>query len=252
MRLRQIALVGEDLAACEADIRAILGVDYAYDDPGVGAFGLRNAVFPIGETFLEVVSPKQDGTTAGRLLEKRGGDGGYMVILQVEDMPKVRKRIAGAGARVVAEHNREDGAVAYSHIHPRDIGGAIVSVDFMEPWDRWEWGGPAWREHVDTDVSVGIVGAEVQADDPPAMAGRWSEVLGAPAREHANFWCIPLDGGGEVRFVAPSDGRGEGLSRFDVKVRDPAKVREAASARGKLREDGDVTIAGTRVRLVQA
>ena len=29
MRLRQIALVGEDLAACEADIRAILGLDYA-------------------------------------------------------------------------------------------------------------------------------------------------------------------------------------------------------------------------------
>src|SRR5476649_479980 len=79
MRLRQIALVGKDLDAAEADIRAILGLDYAYDDPGVGKFGLKNAVFPIGETFLEVVSPRQAGTTAGRLLEKRGGDGGYMV-----------------------------------------------------------------------------------------------------------------------------------------------------------------------------
>jgi hypothetical protein len=58
MRLRQIALVGKDLEAAEADIRAILGLDYAYDDPGVGQFGLRNAVFPVGETFLEVVSPK--------------------------------------------------------------------------------------------------------------------------------------------------------------------------------------------------
>ncbi|HEY3947790.1 VOC family protein [Phenylobacterium sp.] len=252
MRLRQIALVGEDLAACEADIRAILGVDYAYDDPGVGTFGLKNGVFPIGETFLEVVSPKQDGTTAGRLLEKRGGDGGYMVILQVPDIAAARKRIAEAGARVVSETNRDEGKVAYSHIHPRDIGGAIVSVDYMDPWDRWEWGGPEWKRHVKTDTSLGIVGAEVQADDPPAMAGRWSEILGRPAREHAGFWCIPLDDGGEVRFVAPSDERGEGLSRFDVKVRDPAKVREAAKARGKLREDGDVTIAGTRVRLVPA
>ncbi|MFY8139098.1 MAG: hypothetical protein ACOVMO_00145, partial [Caulobacter sp.] len=76
MRLRQIALVGADLAAAEADIRAVLGVDYAYDDPGVGKFGLKNAVFPVGETFLEVVSPKAEGTTAGRLLDKRGGDGG--------------------------------------------------------------------------------------------------------------------------------------------------------------------------------
>src|SRR5678815_2752977 len=90
MRLRQIALVGRDLDAAEADIRAVLGLDYAYDDPGVAKFGLKNAVFPVGETFLEVVSPKEPGTTAGRLLEKRGGDGGYMVILQVEDIAEAR------------------------------------------------------------------------------------------------------------------------------------------------------------------
>lgn len=252
MRLRQIALVGEDLAACEADIRAILGLDYAYDDPGVGKFGLRNAVFPIGETFLEVVSPKQPGTTAGRLLEKRGGDGGYMVILQVPDIRAARKRITEARARIVEQWDLEDGKVAMAHIHPRDIGGAIVSVDYMDPWERWEWGGPEWRDHVKTDTSVAIVGAEIQADDPPAMAGRWSEILGLPASEHANVWCIPLEDGGEIRFAQPRDDRGEGLCRFDVKVHDPAKVRAAAKARGRLREDGDVTIAGTRVRLVQA
>lgn len=252
MRLRQIALVGHDLDACEADIRAILGVDYAYDDPGVGVFGLKNGVFPIGETFLEVVSPKQEGTTAARLLEKRGGDGGYMVILQVRDIAAARKRIADAGARVVSETNREGGKVCYSHIHPRDIGGAIVSVDYMDPWEHWEWGGPEWRKHLKTDVSTGIVGAEIQAEDPPAMAGRWSEILGQPAREHGSFWCIPLDEGCEIRFVGIEDGRGEGLGRFDVKVRDPDRVRAAAKARGKLREDGDVTIAGTRVKLVQA
>ncbi len=252
MRLRQIALVGQDLAACEADIRAILGLDYAYADPGVGKFGLRNGVFPIGETFLEVVSPKQAGTTAGRLLEKRGGDGGYMVILQVPDIHVARQRIADANARIVEQWDLEDGKVAMAHIHPRDIGGAIVSVDYMDPWERWEWGGPEWREHIRTDTSLGIVGAEMQAQDPPAMAGRWSEILGPPAREHGSFWCIPLDDGGEIRFVPITDDRGEGLSRFDVKVRDPAKVREAAKARGKLRDDGDVVLAGTRVRLVQA
>src|SRR3954462_5754023 len=101
MRLRQIALVGQDLAAAEADIRAVLGLDYAYDDPGVGCFGLKNAVFPVGETFLEVVSPKQDGTTAGRLLEKRGGDGCYLPMLQVRDIEAARARLVSAGARTV-------------------------------------------------------------------------------------------------------------------------------------------------------
>src|ERR1700759_4624905 len=115
MRLRQIALVGQDLAAAEADIRAILGLDYAYNDPGVGKFGLKNAVFPVGETFLEVVSPKQAGTTAGRLLEKRGGDGGYMVILQVRDIETARAGIAAAKARVVEQADLHGGTVAMSH-----------------------------------------------------------------------------------------------------------------------------------------
>ena len=251
MRLRQIALVGADLDAAEADIRVILGLDYAYDDPGVGKFGLKNAVFPIGETFLEVVSPRQDGTTAGRLLEKRGGDGGYMVILQVEDIKHARDRIAAAKARVVEQADLQGGTVAMSHIHPKDVGGAILSLDYMHPWTRWEWGGPVWREHTRTDVSVGIVGAELQGDDPVAMARRWGEVLGLAPDQIGEAWRIELDGG-ELRFVEAADGRGDGLGRFDVAVRDPAAVRAAAKARGKLGEGGDVILSGTRVRLVQA
>lgn len=95
MRLRQIALVGQDLDACRAEIVEVLGLGGAYADPGVGKYGLHNAVWPVGDTFLEVVSPTREGTTAGRLLEKRQGDGGYMVILQTDDLAGG----AGAGGR---------------------------------------------------------------------------------------------------------------------------------------------------------
>ncbi|HEY2752256.1 VOC family protein [Phenylobacterium sp.] len=251
MRLRQIALVAKDLAAAENDIRAVLGLDYAYDDPGVGKFGLKNAVFPVGESFLEVVSPKQEGTTAGRLLEKRGGDGGYMVILQVPDIAEARARIAAANARVVEQADFQDGKVAMSHVHPRDIGGAILSLDYMDPWDRWEWGGPGWRDHVRTDTSVGLIGAELQADDPGGMARRWGEVLGRKPAQAGEGWRIALDGG-EIRFVAVRDGRGEGLGGFDVAVRDPAAVAASAGARGLAGADGVITLSGARVNLVQA
>lgn len=251
MRLRQIALVAQDLAAAEADIRAILGLSYAYDDPGVGKYGLKNAVFPVGETFLEVVSPKQEGTTAGRLLDKRGGDGGYMAIFQVRDIAEARARIAKAGARTVANADRSDG-VHMTHIHPKDIGGAIVSVDQMEPWERWEWGGPVWRENARADTSTAIVGAEIQGDDPAAMAARWGEILGFTPAQSDGGWRIDLDEGGELRFVTAKDGRGEGLGRFDVAVRDPEAVRAAAKARGKLDAKGNAILAGTRVRLVGA
>jgi catechol 2,3-dioxygenase-like lactoylglutathione lyase family enzyme len=249
MRLRQIALVAYDLAAARAEITAVLGLDYAYDDPGVGKYGLRNAVFAVGTTFLEVVSPDAPGTTAARLLEKRGGAGGYMVILQVDDLAEARARVHDAGARVVDQTDK-DGA-AFTHIHPKDIGGAILSLDHMDPKERWEWGGPHWRDHVRTDVSVAIVGAEIQAEDPSRMATRWAAVLGRPAQQSDGEWRIDLDEG-EIRFVQARDGRGEGLGAFDVAVRSPNEVHSRAEAMGLLDPNGVVILSGTRVRLVAA
>jgi catechol 2,3-dioxygenase-like lactoylglutathione lyase family enzyme len=258
MRLRQIALVAQDLAAARADISAVLGIDYAYDDPGVGKYGLRNAVFPIGDTFLEVVSPKETGTTAGRLLEKRGGDGGYMVILQVDDLAQALAKVKDASARI-ADQRDKDGA-AFTHIHPKDIGGAILSLDRMFPKERWEWGGPNWQSHVCTDTSVKVAAAELQAKDPAKMAARWAQVLGRaavqaskaqdPKVQDPEVWRIRLDDG-EIRFVADRDGRGEGLGAFDVVVRDVAAVRAKAAARGLLDANGVVVLVGTRVRLIQ-
>jgi len=43
-----------------------------------------------------VVSPTKPGTTAGRLIEKRG-DGGYMIIMQTEDAKKRREYIEAKG-----------------------------------------------------------------------------------------------------------------------------------------------------------
>jgi catechol 2,3-dioxygenase-like lactoylglutathione lyase family enzyme len=249
MRLRQIALVAHDLAAARAEITALLGLDYDYDDPGVGKYGLKNAVFPVGTTFLEVVSPHAPGTTAARLLEKRGGDGGYMVILQVDDLAEARARVRDAGARVVDQADK-DGA-CFTHIHPKDVGGAILSLDHMSPKERWEWGGPHWRDHVRTDVSVAIVGAELQAEEPSRMAARWAGVLGRSAKQSDGVWRIDLDEG-EIRFAPIRDGRGEGLGAFDVAVRNPSEVRRRAEATGLLDANGVVTLSGTRVRLVAA
>jgi hypothetical protein len=251
MRLRQIALVARELGAAEADIRAVLGLEWAYADPAVGKYGLANAVFPVGTTFLEVVSPTRDGTTAGRLLEKRGGDGGYMVILQVDEIASARARVTAAGARIVEQADFD--GVAMSHVHPRDVGGAILSLDWMSPKERWEWGGKGWEGHVKTDVSTAITGAELQGEDPAAMAARWAAVLGRPAiaEPDAALWRIGLDGG-EIRFSAIGDGRGEGLAAFDVTVRSPDAVRRAAAARGATNDEGAVMLCGTRVNLLQA
>jgi len=249
MRLRQIALVGKDLDAIREDIEAVLGLGQAYADPGVGKYGLSNQVWPIGDTFLEVVSPHQEGTTAGRLIDKRGGDGGYMAIFQTDDLAAARARIAAAGIRVVDQ--RDHNGASFTHLHPKDVPGAIVSVDAMEPKERWEWGGAHWLQHVKTDVSLAIRGCEIQGEDPDAISARWAQALGLPREQAAYGWRIPTEDG-EIRFVTPKDARGEGLREFDVAVRDPAAVKAAAQARGCVDGSGEVVLCGTGVRLVQA
>jgi hypothetical protein len=94
LRLRQICLVAEKLAPVEEALSDVLGVKVCYRDPGVGKYGLENALFPIGNQLLEVVAPVEENTAGGRYLDRRGGDGGYMAITQCDDHAPRRAPLA--------------------------------------------------------------------------------------------------------------------------------------------------------------
>ena len=61
LRMRQICLVARSLAPVVEEIRSVLGLEVCHRDPGVGKFGLENALFPVGDGYLEVVAPVRDG-----------------------------------------------------------------------------------------------------------------------------------------------------------------------------------------------
>ncbi|HUE30918.1 MAG TPA: VOC family protein [Verrucomicrobiae bacterium] len=247
MHIRQIALVARQLEPVVADLTAVLGIEVGFRDPGVAEFGLHNAVMPVGQTFLEVVSPVREGTTAGRLLDKRGGDGGYMVILQTTDLRADRARLAALGARIVWQVEFDD--IATVHLHPRDIGGAIVSLDQPVPPESWRWGGPEWQAKVRTDVVRGIASVTIQADDPPRLAARWAEVLGLPAPRRSGGVLTLALAPGAIRFVQVTDGRGEGVSAFGVTAADHARALGVARERGLATAGRSVLIGGVRVEL---
>ena len=128
LRLRQIALVARELRPVIDDLSAVLGVEACFVDPGVKTFGLENTLLPVGNQFVEVVAPITDGTAGGRYLERRKGDGGYMVILQCDDHPPRRARAAELGVRVAWEFETP-GEYTCMQLHPRDTGGTFLEVD---------------------------------------------------------------------------------------------------------------------------
>ena len=209
-RLRQVALVAADCRSVAADLQAAFGWNQPFHDPGVDSFGLTNAVFTVGDTFVEVVAPIRPGTTAGRYLERRGGDSGYMAIFQVPDLAVARQRVTEAGVRVV--WTADLGDVAGTHLHPKDVPGALVSIDWADPPDSWRWAGPAWTGTAPPHSPGGIAGVTVEVDDPGLAAARWAEVLGLVAHQAGSEATVHLEDAGQLlRFVPATGGRGEGI-----------------------------------------
>lgn len=254
MRLRQIALVVEKLEPALTDIIRVLGVRIAYRDPKIEHFGLNNALLPIGGNFLEVLSPIKEGTTAGRYLERRGGDGGYMVILQCADALVQRERILNMGIRSV--FNIDNDEYRATHFHPKDLGNFLLSVDsvkpgedFTDPMCMWEPAGGDWQKFVSTEAVSEMIGTELQSENPEELAARWSKILDLPLSDSESGQKEIKLQNGALRFVEDTDGRGPGVGTIDLKVADKQHILNAAKDCGCDHTDNQVTLCGTRFNL---
>jgi hypothetical protein len=106
---------------------------------------------------------------------------------------------------------------------------------------------------VNTSVVEAVIGAELRARDPEALARRWAEILALPVRISAEGWLIELHGS-RLRFVSmDAEGR-TGLTAIELRARDPEPALRAAQLLGVPLESVDgaaaaFTIGGTQMRL---
>jgi hypothetical protein len=130
--------------------------------------------------------------------------------------------------RVIWEASYPD--VRAMHLHPKDIGAAIVSLDQPSPPESWRWAGPHWSNFVPKTGALEIREAIIGAGNAAAMAQHWSEVLGTEP---------PVDNriaisGGALSFVTAT---------ADVIVEYGLTMDDGWAAPSEL------TICGTRFRL---
>lgn len=236
VRIRQVALCSDDIWAEEQRLVNDLGIAAVHRDPP-NVFEMRNAVFAVGDTFLEVLQPETASAPTARFLERRGGPSGYMLLMQVDDLNATRRRVGELGIRIVHDeppariHGVEAAAI---HLHPADTGGTIMSFDRMIPADGWAWAGRSWRGHVHTDVVDRIVGVELTSADPDALASRFARLVGRSVTADRT---IELDDG-RVTIVAGAADAPDGLTAVELHtpVPDRRGVRHV--------------VAGTELRLV--
>ena len=250
LRLRQICLVARELKPVEEHLNEVLGINVCFRDPGVGFFGLENALFPIGNQLLEVVAPVKEDTAGGRYLDRRGGDGGYMVITQCDDHAPRRSRVEALGIRIAHQFDNEH--FLNMQLHPKDTGATFFEIDEQlgEGADDIDgpWGpaGPDWQRAKNTDRVDGILAAELQCDDPEAVAKKWSDIAEIPLVEELN---LELDNA-SLRFIPCSDGRPEGLGGLDLSAPGKLEILQTADSLGLQTGDSQVQICGMRLNLL--
>ena len=254
LQLRQICLVARELEPVIEDLTTILGINSCFIDPGVGAFGLENTLMPIGRNFLEVVAPIEENTAGGRYLDRRQGDGGYMVITQAdtrETQSEIRTNALRNEVRIAHETVRDDWHLI--QFHPGDLKAAFFEVetdshnDFYGHWNPV--GGLGWESKVKQDVTIDYKAVELQGPDPVGLAELWGNVAGLPVTRDGEILSMNLNNV-QIRFVEANDGRGAGLSGLDIEVADRDYIIREANKRS-CSIDGDViTICGIRWKLI--
>ena len=213
-RLRQLVIASETTDTIDT-LKTVFALGEPFPDPGVAEFGLVNGVFAIGDQFLEVVVPTVETAPAARFMA-RGGPGGYMAIFEIDDMEQARARAERLGIRRVWDIDLPD--ISASHLHPADIGGAIVSLDQPKPAGAWRWGGPDWRKN-------SLPGAVLASPD------------------------LKLADDGRLAFV---QGQTERLIAFEMSLPDVDAILARAREADLEVEDQSVWIAGIELRLTEA
>ncbi|MFT3976443.1 MAG: VOC family protein [Sphingomonas bacterium] len=251
LRLRQICLVAPDLEPAVDDMAAILGVPVCHRDPRVRVFGVENALFAVGTTFIEIIAPLSQDTAAARFLERSGGQGGYIALF---DCPDPRRYEANANALGVPTAYTIDRPADYTAIQllPRACRATMLEFDRSEGGEkltgRYSPAGPGWQRFVDTRVSRAVTGIGAVSPAPHELGAHWAAILRRPLEGPTP--AIAVDGA-RIGFEACDAGR-ERLEWVDVAAAQPGRIMEEARRRGRAVGERAVRLSGMVFRIANA
>ncbi|KIW07617.1 hypothetical protein, variant 3 [Verruconis gallopava] len=214
----------------------VLGVEVCFRDPAVAQWGLENFLLPIGGDIIEVVAPFKEGTTAGRLLEKRG-EGGYMIIMQNLNAQKRRQYIESKKlSKVIFEHVHDD--VTCIQYHPKGIKGGMMPEldshaateanpnplkDRFSPWHAcgkdYEHYSRLMRKYGDLHLSSALLRLAPGDWDTEGASRQWESIFGVGmSRDLVAFT------NARMGFVRGQEGKPEGLDSITISVNDGARL----------------------------
>ena len=231
MRLRQLVIATSEIETLADSICDLFELRRTFSDPELIVFGLKNVLIPLGDTFLELVTPVKENTSAERFLKKRGGDGGYMVIVDSNDLEKERKRLENLEMDIVWYENRKTNGIHGQslHLHPKQVGGAILSIDKMNPKSSWLWAGTEWENDINKSLVSHFCGVNICSENPENLLSNWEKALGKKRSTRSNS--INLSGS-NISFVMNTQSQSEYVSAFQIHTLKRSNIEKRAVSKG--------------------
>ena len=216
-RLRHYVFATYDRELVCAQIYDALGLPPTPKEDGPGVteqFGFYSTMMRVGTTMLEIVQPMKPKGPLYGWLQDRGGDGGYMVVMQTYNAAALKARASAEALELT-----RDMLFKGQHMIQFDYRHFATHFELYQysPEDNW-WGDPLNRPYGDSTEAADVVGCDVAVDNPEAIAAQTARLFqGARAGTSVRF----IDR--TVNFV-PAEDRHRGLVALDLQSRDPRRA----------------------------
>lgn len=230
-RVRHYVLATSDMKFVCDQLYEVFGLAPLPKPPGPGgteAFGFYSTMMKIGSAMLEIVQPIKPDHLLNGWMAERGGDGGFMVVLQAFDDTALIGRAKAEQLTLTRDMMfKGQHMIQFDYRH----FGTHFELYKYTPEDDW-WGDPRGKPYPEARVVSEMLGSDVAVEDPAAIASQIARLF--LGEQHGTS--VKFDNR-TINFV-PVVGKARGLVAIDVKARETQRVGDWAR------------IAGVKFRLV--
>jgi len=126
-RVDHVGIAVRDLDTAIAFYSSAFGAELAHRET-VEPQGVEEAMFRVGESWIQLLRPLGPDTPVGKYIEKRG-EGVHHVGYGVSDLKAVLEHLKAAGLQLIDAQPRPGSrGTMVAFVHPRSVGGVLVEL----------------------------------------------------------------------------------------------------------------------------
>lgn len=131
-RVEHIAIAVRDLESAKRIFEEKLGLAMEYQEE-LPQYGTKLAMYPVRETYLELLQAMREGTETDRWITERG-EGLYHICLEVEDIQGALAELKANGVGLLDERPRVGhGNTRIAFLDPRSTANVLIELVEIPP-----------------------------------------------------------------------------------------------------------------------